>query len=177
MALDRRSVTFGVAAAVFGASEARAGSGDPVGWVVLASNESSLRLRIADYQFPDIDDDEGDANWLLIEGVVDLAGRGWRCRDPCLTTFEANRLADWLDACANGTPKDPYCDVIEPNLQFELIDPKTLRIAFALEVAPPWSERGDDWTMHGFELRVGPLLTQAATELRNQLRQFPVRGS
>ena len=176
MALDRRSVTFGVAAAVFGASEACAGDGTPGGWVVLAGNGSSLRLRITGYQFPDMTD-QWDSNWLMIEGAVDLAGRGWRFEDPCLTTIEAYRLADWLDACANGTPKYPYCGFIEPNLQFELIDPKTLRIAFALEAAPPWSERGDDWTMHGFEMGVGPVLTQAAAELRKQLQRFPVRGS
>lgn len=176
MALDRRGVTFGLGAAMFGAPEAFAGEGNPEKWVTLAGEESSLRLRVVGYQFPDITDDEWDSNWLVVDGVVVLEGRQWRFQDPCLTTFEAIRLADWLDACANGSAKDSYCDFTEPNLQFELIDPETLRVSFALESAPPWSERGDDWTEHGFKLGVGHILAQAATDLRNQLQRFPVRG-
>jgi hypothetical protein len=176
MKLGRRAVTFGIGAAIFGAAEARGGDGNPVGQMILASEDSSVRLRVVGYQFPDIIDDEWDSNWLIIDGSVSLAGREWRFRNPCLTTLEAKHLADWLDACAHGTAEVPYCGFTEPLLQFDLVDPQTLRISFALEAAPPWARRGDAWTKHGFNLRVGPMLTQAATELRNQLRQFPVRG-
>ncbi|WP_156400382.1 hypothetical protein [Caulobacter sp. Root655] len=132
---------------------------------------------IVDYQFPKIIDDEWDSNWLIVDGAVRLAGREWRFRDPCLTAFEARRLADWLDACVRGKAEKPYCGFTEPNLQFDLIDPQTLRVSFALESAPPWAKKGDDWTEHGFNLPVGPALAEAASNLRHQLRAFPVRGS
>lgn len=176
MKLDRRAMTLGLGVALFGAAEARGDDGNVVGQVILASDESSLRLRLVDYQFPDNVDDEWDSNWLIVDGAVSLTGREWRFRDPCLTTVEAERLADWLDACAQGTAEVPYCDFTEPLLQFHLVDPQTLRVSFALEAAPPWAKRGDDWTEHGFNLRVGPFLAKAATELRRQLREFPVRG-
>lgn len=139
----------------------------------LAHDDSSVRLTIARYQFPDIADDD----WLIIDGVVRLSGREWRFRDPCLMTHEVARLADWLEACVRGDAERPYCGFIEPNLQFDLVDPATLRIGFALESAPPWAkEVGDHGSVHGFNLPVGPALVEAAEDLRRQLGVFPPRG-
>jgi hypothetical protein len=65
--------------------------------MVLAGDNSGCRLTILGYQFPDDTTDEYDSNWLVIGGEVWLDGREWQFRDPCLTTFEAKRLADWLE--------------------------------------------------------------------------------
>jgi hypothetical protein len=144
--------------------------------MLLTGDESWFRLVIAGYQFPEITNDEWDSNWLIVDGSVSLTGREWRFRDPCLTNFEATRLADWMEACARGNPAKPYCGFVEPNLQFDLIDAQTMRVSFALESAPPWAKKGDDWTKHGFNFPVGPALVKAASDLRHQLERFPVRG-
>jgi hypothetical protein len=144
--------------------------------MVLTGEDSWFGLVITGYQFPEISNDEWDSNWLIIDGSVSLSGREWHFRDPCLTTFEAMRLADWLEACAQGKAPKPYCGFTEPNLQFDLVDAHTVRVSFALESAPPWARQGDDWTKHGFNVPVGPALVKAASELRYQLERFPVRG-
>jgi hypothetical protein len=142
----------------------------------LTGNDSSFRMEVVRYQFPENAQDEWDSNWLIIAGAVRLDGREWQFRDPCLTTFEALQLADWLDACADHRAEKPYCGFTEPNLQFDLVDPETMRVSFALESAPPWAKQGDDWTMHGFNFPVGPALHEAASDLRSQLQKFPLRA-
>ena len=144
--------------------------------MVLMSGDSWFRMIVARYQFPNNNNDEWDSNWLIIDGSVRLNGKEWQFRDPCLTTFEAEDLADWLEACAQGKAVKPYCAFTEPNLQFDLVDAQDIRVSFALESAPPWAKQGDDWTKHGFNLPVGPDLVKAASDLRHQLQSFPLRG-
>lgn len=52
--------------------------------MILQSRDfSAFELRVAGYQFPDIESDEFDANWLVVEGLVAPADeRAWKCRDP-----------------------------------------------------------------------------------------------
>jgi hypothetical protein len=145
-------------------------------FVTLTGDDSSVRLTIVGYQFPEIIGDEWDSNWLIVDGSASLEGRDWRFRDPCLTTFEAIELANWLEACARGTAGKTYCGFTEPNLEFELLNPQTLRISFALEAAPPWSKAGDELVQHSFNVPVGPSLSEAAADLHRQLQNFPVRG-
>lgn len=145
-------------------------------FVTLTGDDSSVRLTIVGYQFPEIIGDEWDSNWLIVDGSARLEGREWRFRDPCLTAFEAIELANWLEACARGTAGKSYCGFTEPNLEFELVDPQTLRVSFALEAAPPWSKIGDELVQHGFNVPVGPALSEAAADLHRQLQSFPVRG-
>lgn len=176
MKIDRRSVALGIGAALVVPMDARGDEKGRVHPMVLTGENSWFRLKIAGYQFPDNVNDEWDSNWLIIDGSVRLTGREWRFRDPCLTTFEAVSLADWFEACAHGKPREPYCSFTEPNLQFDLVDDRTVRVSFALESAPPWAKQGDDWNKHGFNLAVGPALVAAASELRHQLESYPVRG-
>ena len=144
--------------------------------MMLTGQDSWFRMIIVGYQFPKNTKDEWDSNWLIIDGSGRLTGREWRFRDPCLTTFEAASLADWLEACAHGKAREPYCSFTEPNLQLNLVDAQTMRVSFALESAPPWAKQGDGWNKHGFNFPVGPALLAAASELRHQLQSFPVRG-
>ena len=144
--------------------------------MVLAGDNSWFQLTIDRYQFPHNTNDEWDSNWLVVEGQVRLDGREWMFIDPCLTTFEVQQLADWLEAAAAGTADKPFCGFVEPNLQFDLVEARVLRVSFALESAPPWAEQGDDWRKHGFNVPIGPSLGDAAQALRRQLKNFPVRG-
>jgi hypothetical protein len=149
----------------------------PIGaQMILRGDDSYLNRRIVDYQFPRITQDKWDSNWLIIDGSVRLNGRDWNFREPCLTNFEAAHLADWLEACAQGKAEKPYCNFTEPNIQFDLVEPQTMRVSFTHESSPPWAELGDDWTMHGFNFPVEPVLHDAASDLRSQLQHFPLRG-
>lgn len=133
-------------------------------------------LTISGYQFPNVSDDEWDSNWLVIEGHVNLRGREWRFRDPCMTTFEARSLADWLEALSQGAQALPYCALTEPNLEFDRVSEKAIRVCFGLESAPPWAKRGENWTKHSFAVPIGPALADTAAQLRRQLAGFPERG-
>jgi hypothetical protein len=62
-------------------------------------------LHPAGYQFEvtpaTADEEEWDANWLMICGNVRTAdSRRWAFLDPCLTTWEARSLSAWLRAVA-----------------------------------------------------------------------------
>lgn len=144
--------------------------------MILEGPEGRLELTVVRYQFPEQTEDWWDANWLIAQGRVRLKGRGWVFQDPCITTFEARSLADWLEAVSRGDAAKPYLALVEPNLQFDRKAEDRLRVSFALESAPPWAKRGEDWTKYGFEVPVGPVLARAAGELRVQLASFPVRG-
>lgn len=137
---------------------------------------SSLLLGVERYQFPEILDDEWDSNWLIVTGRVELDGRRWQFRDPCLTTFEVQRLAKWLDDVAAGTAKRAFCGFTEPNLDFEQISNQVIRIGFSLEALPPWVARGGDFGEVGFNVPIDRHLESAASSLRSVLTQFPVRG-
>jgi hypothetical protein len=145
--------------------------------MILTGDDSWFRLVIVGYQFPENVEGDGDSNWLMINGEVRLSGREWRFTDPCLDTFEVLSLADWLESFARGKGSERYCNFTEPNLQFELINPQTMRVSFALESAPPWASQNDDWSKYGFNFAVDPTLLIAASELRHQLQHFPVRGA
>ncbi len=115
-------------------------------------------LRILDYQFPDEcgrglgEDGDWDANWLIVAGdVVTEAGNAWSFREPCLTTWEAQRLGAWLSGVAHGSvpcshteglDAEDTLDFIEPNLAFSLIERSSRGVAIGVrlseECVPLW---------------------------------------
>ncbi len=103
---------------------------------------SKFELRVAGYQFPDIESDKFDANWLVIEGRVAPAdGRAWEFRDPALLTWEVQGLSSWLEALASEQTVEEREDFLEPNLYFEVAardeDTITILVYFELESRPP----------------------------------------
>ncbi|MCM3921542.1 hypothetical protein ND748_07660 [Frankia sp. AiPs1] len=121
-----------------------------------------IDLRIVDYQYPEIAGDgtgkDWDANWLVVAGdVVAEDGRGWSFLDPCLTSWEAREIGDWLRGVVDGsvtpTPLDGggagrLLAFTEPNLAFSFADRTddavVIRVYLSLESGPPWpTERGD----------------------------------
>jgi hypothetical protein len=143
----------------------------------LAWDDMAFELRIVGYQFPDQETADYDSNWLLIEGAVQHPRGGWRFRDPSLLTYEVARLADWLEAAADGTQLQPWCAFIEPNLSFEVVGHgvgRALRVSFAIEALPPWAKRGED--VH-IDFPFSEMdLVAAVASLRQQLSEFPKRA-
>jgi hypothetical protein len=152
--------------------------------LILRSRDlSEFELRVADYQFPDIEGDEFDANWLVIEGRVAPADeRVWEFRDPALLTWEVEGLCNWLEALASGPAVEEGEGFLEPNVRFEVADRDqdsiTIRVYFELESRPPWffadaAGMDDLW----LDLRVDSGdLRAAAEDLRRELTKFPPRA-
>ena len=90
--------------------------------------------------------DNWDANWLVIQGDVRAAdGRSWSFTEPCLTTWEAERLSAWLDAVSRDAPDRDAVVFTEPNVSF-FIDGRDgdwvrMRMRFSHESLPGWMVR------------------------------------
>jgi len=144
---------------------------------------SEFELRVAGYQFPDIEGDVFDDNWLVVETRAAPADeRPWMSREPSLLTWEVERLSNWLEALASGRAAEDGEDFVEPNLRFEVVkrdeDTITIRVYFELESRPPWffaeaAGMDDLW----IDLRVdNDDLRAAAEDLRRDLARFPPRA-
>ena len=101
----------------------------------------TVDFRIVGYQFPQIDNDHYDSNWLIIEVRVESNSGKWVASDPALLTFEFQEIIDWLEAIYQQ-PKTtaPFLDFIEPNLQFEFLAYEDtnfqIRMRFDYELLP-----------------------------------------
>jgi hypothetical protein len=143
----------------------------------LTSDNLAFELRIVGYQFPDEQTADYDSNWLLVEGAVQHPRGDWRFRDPSMLTYEVAKLADWLEAAADGTEPEPWCAFIEPNLSFEVVGEgadRALRVSFAIEALPHWAKPGEevyiDFPFSDLDLPT------AVASLRQQLSAFPQRA-
>lgn len=137
-------------------------------------------MEILGYQFPRLENEPYDSDWLNITIRVKHPRGSWTATDPSLLTYEVERLADWLEAIADGQRVDSDTGFLEPNLNFELREndgTKKLRVYFELESRPSWAATDgagmeDLWV----EFSVRPeILRSAAKSLRSQLEKFPTR--
>jgi hypothetical protein len=144
----------------------------------LQSDTNSLALRILGYQFPDNSSEKYDSNWLVVGCKVSAAGKAWSFQDPCLLTWEAGALVEYLEALASGTTARQGVGFIEPNLEFISGSSANLRVQFSLEASPPWL-RNEPVQDNAFfiDFAVSPQqLWEAAASLRHQLLKFPGRA-
>lgn len=132
----------------------------------------------------------------MVRGEVNAPEGAWTFTVPCLQTQDLVRMAEWLEAIAEGRPAREWMVFIEPNLEFRLVragpEGAVLRVYFSLESRPPWAPKlswkgagpGEDEGASGsyepdepsITLTVTPAqLLESARELRTALRQFPVR--
>ena len=144
------------------------------------SSGNEFRLVILRYQHPDLHEDQWDSNWLVVTGEVTTAsGQRWRFSEPCVTTFELESLAEWLEGLvAKGTAPSDFA-FTEPNLKFAYTPwpGRALQLTLRHESAPPSAtdvERQSGVTLE-FRLREGEPAALAA-EIRDALSDFPVRG-
>jgi hypothetical protein len=151
----------------------------------LTAQDASFYLTILGYQYPDAAGEPYDANWLSIHVEASGPEGAWTGTDPCLLTYEATRLADWLEAVADGTNADPAISFLEPVLLFRLLENdqgKTLRVHFGNLINPSWRQLSsshspganpDLWL--DFPLAATDL-AGAAQSLRQQLKRYPDRA-
>jgi hypothetical protein len=117
--------------------------------------------------------------WLVVDGnVVHPRGR-WSFRDHCLQLDEAEALAAWIKAAANGKPNPERLSFLEPLLQFEYRNEAKpiVRAIFRAEARPPWCK--DEFmptTENYVDLPVGSAeFDRAAKEMYDQLRRLRTR--
>ena len=164
--------------------------------LLTSSDGASVELRPTRYQFPAAPSEPGDwdANWLEVHGRVrTVAGEAWQFDDPCLTTWEARQLGDWLRAAADGrvpvieTPTEDSAELLtftEPDLGFSVGaregDSLVVRVHLSLESVAdrPGAGEGASHDRHGYsvplQLGRGDLLA-AARVWNEENRPFPAR--
>ncbi len=163
---------------------------------LLSRDGASVELRPTRYQFAKASREPGDwdANWLEVHGRVRTAtGESWTFHDPCLTTWEARTLADWLRAAAEG--RVPVTDApteesegmltfTEPNLGFSIAaredDSLVVRVHLSLEsvIGRPAADAEAAYDLYEYSVpvRVGPeQLHAAARAWEGDLDPFPER--
>ena len=137
-----------------------------------------FELRIVGYQFPELETEEYDSNWLLTEVHVVHPRGEWTTIDPCLQTNEVEGLAAWFDAIAQGKQVNMGLDFIEPNLSFRLLPSGLLRIYVEFESRPLWAKAR---TVPAEHLHVEFSLSrtdleEASGALRRELQSYPERA-
>jgi len=173
-----------------------------------SSDGASVELRIAGYQFPDygthaadrglprlkglgniavVGDDEWDPNWLQVAGNIALADRRtWAFEDPCLTTWEARELGEWLREVA-AAQEQPFRGIHEPRGWLYFTEPNLgltleertvcrvwMRFDFNAEAQPPWTQGGPDGCLVSLDVSVGEVAEAAESWMQN-LSEFPAR--
>lgn len=123
-----------------------------------------------------------DLDWLNMRLRVDSGERNWECVHPALTTFEVQRLADWLDAVRmHGIDAGSHFYATEPNFQLTLENdsqPWSLRATFALAFAPDGGNaREDSETGHSVVLSLdADAISVFTSELRREMDALPTKG-
>jgi len=122
--------------------------------VKLGTHGASVSLLPVGYQYPHLTGggaQDWDANWLIIAGDVRTdGGRTWSFTDPCMTTWDAARLGEWLREVLSGAvepvPADrPGTDQLlvftEPTVALSVASRRSagivLRVHLSLEAGPP----------------------------------------
>ena len=137
-----------------------------------------LELRLVGYQYPDERYDPWDSNTLLVSVRVLTPEGSWDVVDPCLTTWEAGHLIQWL-AALGARPDLLGGRLNEPNVAFTARvngaggDQIMVEASFELELRPPWLGSGNLTVELDVDRRQ---LAAAAVALRHDLAAFPQRG-
>lgn len=134
---------------------------------------TELKINVVGYQFPAIENEPYDADWLNIKIQVKHPKGNWKATDPCLLTFELKQLIEWFEKICEEKEVEEHLYFIEPCLEFQTLTGK-LRVFFSYDFAPPWikdyaEEFFIDFTVSQKELK------RAAQELHKELEIFPIR--
>jgi hypothetical protein len=147
--------------------------------MLLKTDDTEFEMAIVGYQFPHLEHEPYDADWLRVNIRVKHPRGSWSSLDACLLTWEGVHLAEWLESVAGGKDVDSDESFLEPNLRFELLSDglNKLRVYFELESRPSWAPHdgaGMDDLWLEFDVNADEL-RNAAASLRADLHRFPVR--
>lgn len=132
----------------------------------LAGGGAELVLAIEGYQFPEIENEKWDSNWLNVRVDVTHEGGSWTRVDPGLLTWEVEALASWLLAIAESAPmKALEMRFVESFLHFQFV-PETR----VLRAKAGYGRLCMDVPVEA------EVLMACAAALRAQMRQYPRRA-
>jgi hypothetical protein len=153
-----------------------------------SADGGTLSLTIAGYQFPELAGHgprDWDANWLRICGQVSAPdGTAWSFDKPCLTTWEAAKLVEWLVEVAGEAgevtdrPVAPsQIEFTEPYLSLNRVagataDEVIIRVVL-WQLAP--SPSGSDGAVEFLHLTTAAALGLTAQHWQEELSVFPQR--
>jgi hypothetical protein len=141
---------------------------------------TEFEMKVAGYQFPHLQHEPYDSDWLNITVSVKHPRGAWSKTDACMLTFELAQLIDWLRWIADDRPTHSEESFMEPELRFEWFGGgrNVLRVNLDYSLRPAWSPyHGPDKEEELFvEFAATPEdLRGAAALLRDDLKKFPVR--
>ena len=146
----------------------------------LKVNNTSFMMALVGYQFPALEDDEDDSNWLNVKIAVSHQGGKWSTVDPALLTYEVQWLIDWLRAVSARNYDNRHQVFTEPCLSFHLSpaegQPDELIIGLSYEFRPPWASKDLNEEYEIVFSLTSVDLMGAAQSLEHQLRRSPRRG-
>lgn len=141
---------------------------------------TEFEMKVVGYQFPHLENEPYDSDWLNIHVNVKHPRGAWSKTDACMLTFELAHLIGWLRWVADDLPAHSEESFMEPELSFEWLggDRNILRVYLHYSLRPVWSPyHGPKEEEELFvEFAATPEdLRHAAAALRDELQKFPVR--
>lgn len=140
--------------------------------------QTEFEFRVVGYQFPDVVDEDYDANWLLVSIGVRSPGGSWSKTDPCLLTWEGHWFGNWLADIMAGREGERAMSFLDSNLFFEVErrDPKHVKLKIELsdELLPKDAKPGDKRFEVSLVISLADLRS-AAADWCWEMRLFPMR--
>lgn len=144
---------------------------------LLGGDGARFELSIVGWQHPRGAANEIDANRLSVRLALATDDGTWVEIVPCIVSWEAERLADWLDALASHRATDAEQRFLDPDLRFRIAPAsgiaRVLRIGIDLRGRRPPGSAAPVGEI-AFALTDEEILA-AARGLRTQLRRFQYR--
>ena len=147
-----------------------------------SSSGQSFSLIVDRYEFPDeelgpTEDNPADefdpGRFLVITVSVKTPAGSWQATAPEMTTTELERLAAWLSSVSDGLPSGRGAYFTERDLEFSVDEAITsISIHLVRDFLPPWEQRSSCTITFPLDCID---LSQAVSEIRSQIRQFPHR--
>jgi hypothetical protein len=142
--------------------------------------QATVELRVLRYQFPEVANNEWDSNWLVLGFDAQTPTASWSRTDPCLLTWEAHWLLNWLDDLVSGTGSDWEMSFLEPNLSFTCESRHEgsfdLLVVTRCELLPPQAVSAD---VEEFQIRLtvsASTMRECISSFSTEVRRFPIRA-
>lgn len=155
--------------------------------VTLMNDRFHVDFAVVGYEFPDVDDDPYDANWLVIRVSLQSVFGAWRWQveDAGALTWELSDCVSWLRSLSAGeTVAAESFGFSEPDIRFETIrsedDEKVIGLTVHLmdEFQPPTKVLlPRELNIASLRFHTPPMtLAALADHFASQLVRFPQRG-
>jgi len=139
----------------------------------------SVKFKVINYEFPNINNGTWDSNWLIVDWQVYSKFGNWHTISPTMLTFEIYNLMLWFDDLSkNMCPEDNSIIFVDHDWRFELLNEynapiKKIRIKYNVVLPPEELPDSDGYYVDIFandeEMR------RIALDLRSEVARFPVR--